>query len=386
MTGRRAGRPARRRRDRGASSRRCVGATASVGRPDGEIAAPGTLASHYAPNARRRARSRAASWSAPDARRTARAEDITRRALLAAPAATSTSTPRVLTRVSGTPTHTGLDVLVAVRARRRRRDRRGGRDRLRRAARPRPTSVCRAMAPPTSAHRRVRQRSRRADRRARAARPRARRTTSSTSATPAAFRTGPKPADEVLKYSLEITDLLLARDVKMIVVACNSASAAALDHLPRASRRAGHRRDRARAPRGRAPARRAHRRDRHRSARSRRARTSARPTATRTSLELTCAACPGFVEFVESGDVDSDQVHVLADGCSRRCRGAGVDTLVLGCTHYPLLARTIADVMGPDVVLVSSADETAFEVARELGDGCRRRTPIRGARRVRSSS
>jgi glutamate racemase len=47
-------------------------------------------------------------------------------------------------------------------------------------------------------------------------------------------------------------------------------------------------------------------------------------------------------------------------------RAAGVDTLVLGCTHYPLLARTIADVMGPDVVLVSSADETAFEVRVRL--------------------
>ena len=41
---------------------------------------------------------------------------------------------------------------------------------------------------------------------------------------------------------------------------------------------------------------------------------------------------------------------------------------MLGCTHYPLLARTIADVMGPDVVLVSSAEETAFEVRAELDE------------------
>ena len=47
---------------------------------------------------------------------------------------------------------------------------------------------------------------------------------------------------------------------------------------------------------------------------------------------------------------------------------ARVDTLVLGCTHYPLLSRTIGDVMGPDVVLVSSADETAFEVRDRLGE------------------
>ena len=52
------------------------------------------------------------------------------------------------------------------------------------------------------------------------------------------FPYGPKPADEVLKYSLEIADVLLERDVKMIVVACNSASAAALDHLREHARRA----------------------------------------------------------------------------------------------------------------------------------------------------
>lgn len=45
---------------------------------------------------------------------------------------------------------------------------------------------------------------------------------------------------------------------------------------------------------------------------------------------------------------------------------AGIDTLLLGCTHYPYLARTIGDVMGHDVVLVSSADETTFEVRRIL--------------------
>jgi glutamate racemase len=84
-------------------------------------------------------------------------------------------------------------------------------------------------------------------------------------------------------------------------------------------------------------------------------------------VELTCAACPGFVEFVEAGDVDSDQVHVLAERLLAPVRAAKVDTLVLGCTHYPLLARTIADVMGPDVVLVSSADETAFEARSLLG-------------------
>ena len=99
----------------------------------------------------------------------------------------------------------------------------------------------------------------------------------------------------------------------------------------------------------------------------------ARPRSSTRSLELTCAACPGFVEFVEAGDVDSDQVHVLAERLLAPVKAAGVDTLVLGCTHYPLLARTIADVMGPDVVLVSSAEETAFEVRAELAEPMPRR-------------
>jgi glutamate racemase len=181
------------------------------------------------------------------------------------------------------------------------------------------------------------------------------------------FPYGPKPAEDVLKFSLEITDLLLERKVKMIVVACNSASAAALDHL------------RARLdvpvvgviePGLRAAI---------------RATTTGRvgvigtvgtiasgayqrvAAALAPSFTLTCAACPGFVEFVETGDVESDQVHVLAERLLEPMKNANVDTLVLGCTHYPLLARTIGDVMGPDVVLVSSAEETAFEVRACLG-------------------
>jgi glutamate racemase len=83
-------------------------------------------------------------------------------------------------------------------------------------------------------------------------------------------------------------------------------------------------------------------------------------------ISLTCAACPGFVEFVERGETRSDQVHVLAERLLAPVRDAKVDSLLLGCTHYPFLARTIGDVMGRDVVLVSSADETAFEVQRAI--------------------
>ena len=180
------------------------------------------------------------------------------------------------------------------------------------------------------------------------------------------FPYGPKPAEEVLKYSLEIADLLVERSVKMLVVACNSASAAALDAL----------RDRLEVPVVGViePGVRAAR-DATRSGRVGvigTVGTIASGAYQRTAadlapdIELTCAACPGFVEFVEAGDVDSDQVHVLAERLLAPVLAARVDTLVLGCTHYPLLSRTIADVMGNDVVLVSSADETAFDVRARL--------------------
>ena len=108
--------------------------------------------------------------------------------------------------------------------------------------------------------------------------------------------------------------------------------------------------------------------------------------STRAEVELSCAACPGFVEFVERGETDSEQVHVLAERLLAPLVQAEVDALLLGCTHYPFLARTIADVMGRDVVLVDSADETAFEVRAILQEtGLGRRSAAKGAHRFVSS-
>jgi glutamate racemase len=89
---------------------------------------------------------------------------------------------------------------------------------------------------------------------------------------------------------------------------------------------------------------------------------------TGTPVSLTSAACPGFVEFVERGQTTGDEVTVLAERLLAPIVDARVDALLLGCTHYPFLARTISDVMGPSVTLVSSADETAFAVRRRLED------------------
>jgi glutamate racemase len=192
---------------------------------------------------------------------------------------------------------------------------------------------------------------------------------------------GPRPLDEVREFAREITSTLIERfDVKMVVVACNTASAAALDllrfehELPLVGVIDPGARAAVKATRngrvgvigtvgtiGSGAYQRAVR-------------------AMRAPVELTCAACPGFVEFVERGETASEQVHVLAERLLAPVKEAGVDTLLLGCTHYPYLARTIGDVMGRDVVLVSSADETAFEVrsileetglGRRTGDGAK---------------
>jgi len=87
---------------------------------------------------------------------------------------------------------------------------------------------------------------------------------------------------------------------------------------------------------------------------------------TKAQVTLTSAACPGFVEFVERDQTTGDEVTVLAERLLAPVRDAGVDALLLGCTHYPYLSRVISDVMGSGVVLVSSADETAFVVKQEL--------------------
>jgi len=178
---------------------------------------------------------------------------------------------------------------------------------------------------------------------------------------------GPRPGAEVQAYSRQITQWLVdEHEVKVVIVACNTASAAALEALqdefdlpvlgvidPGAlslvtatrSGRVGVIGTVGTISSG------AYQRA---------------VAATGVDVELVCAACPGFVEFVERGETRSDEVHVLAERLLAPLLEADIDTLLLGCTHYPFLARTISDVMGRDVVLVSSADETAFEVRRTL--------------------
>ena len=195
---------------------------------------------------------------------------------------------------------------------------------------------------------------------------------------------GPKPLDEVRKYADQLTRYLVEEhDVKLVVIACNTAAAAALDDVRRDHDipvvgviEPGVRAALGAAPTGRAGV-------------IGTVGTIASGAYQRAALELggdvtlRCAACPGFVEFVERGETSGDQVHVLAERLLTPLRREGVEALLLGCTHYPFLARTIGDVMGRDVVLVSSADEVAFEVRDVLAASGLARDPQSGPGRHR---
>ena len=178
---------------------------------------------------------------------------------------------------------------------------------------------------------------------------------------------GPRPASEVREFALEIAwSLVNDHNAKAIVVACNTASAAAFNELaevlpvPVVS---------VVEPGARALA----------------VATTVRRVGVigtvgtissgayqraladvDASLDLTATACPGFVEFVERGQTHGDEVVLLAERLLAPVINAGIDALLLGCTHYPYLSRVISEVMGAGVTLVSSADETAFALAEML--------------------
>ena len=176
---------------------------------------------------------------------------------------------------------------------------------------------------------------------------------------------GPRPLAEVREFALESLDFLVEQGVKALVIACNTASAAMLrdarerysvpviEVIQPAVRRA--------------------------------------VSATRTGnigvigtratidsaayldafaaapqLHITSIACPLFVEFVERGETSGSEITKIARDYLEPIMADNVDTLVLGCTHYPLLTGVISYVMGEGVTLVSSAEETAKDLYRTL--------------------
>ena len=180
---------------------------------------------------------------------------------------------------------------------------------------------------------------------------------------------GPRPLSEVRELALAVMDKLVDEGVKVLVIACNSASAAVL-----------------------------------RDARERYTKSKSIPvveviqpavrravaltsngkvgvigtTATINSkayddafaaavdIELQTVACPSFVEYVEAGVTSGPEIIAAAKNYLMPLRESGIDTLVLGCTHYPLLTGALSFVMGDQVTLVSSAEETAKDVYKVL--------------------
>jgi glutamate racemase len=184
---------------------------------------------------------------------------------------------------------------------------------------------------------------------------------------------GPKPVEDIKRYALEIADLLVHLDVKMLVVACNSVEVTGIQGITdraaipvvgviepgvRAAVRAtrsgvvgmiGTQATVASGAYDRAIA------------------------ATGAPVRLHARACPVFVEHVERGDTTSDALREAARGYLVPLIERGVDTVILGCTHYPLLSGLLQLELGPDVVLVSSAEEIAKDVyATLVGGGLQR--------------
>lgn len=173
---------------------------------------------------------------------------------------------------------------------------------------------------------------------------------------------GPRPLEEIRGFSREIAAFLLDRDVKMLVVACNSVEVAAIEDL---TAEAGVPVVGVVDPGVRAAA---------RATRSGRVGVIGTEATVASDgygralvrqglhIDLFPQACPAFVPHVERGDTTSGALREAAEGYLRPLADAGVDTLILGCTHYPLLSGLISMVMGPEVVLISSAEETARDV------------------------
>ncbi|MDO9574738.1 MAG: glutamate racemase [Candidatus Contubernalis sp.] len=176
---------------------------------------------------------------------------------------------------------------------------------------------------------------------------------------------GPRPQEEVRKFSMQIIDFLQTQDIKLVIVACNSASAAGLPYYQQNVKcpvigviEPG-------------------------------VRAALSYTSTKkvgvigtdgtinsgayeecirrldTQVEIFSMACPLFVLIVENNLIAVKETKKVAEEYLKPLKEAGIDVLILGCTHYPLMAEVIQEVMGPEVRLISSAEETARE-AKEI--------------------
>lgn len=180
---------------------------------------------------------------------------------------------------------------------------------------------------------------------------------------------GPLPIAEVRTHALALLDELADQGVKLLVIACNTASAAMFrDAKERYTDRRGIPVIEVIQPAVRTAV-----------ARTRTKKIGVIGTegtiksgayqdsfVADPSITVTAVACPRFVEFVEAGITSGDELFAVANEYLAPLKAADVDTVVLGCTHYPLLSAAIQFVMGPKVSLVSSDDATAYEVYQTL--------------------
>jgi glutamate racemase len=177
---------------------------------------------------------------------------------------------------------------------------------------------------------------------------------------------GPKSPDTVLRYSREITSFLRGEGVKALVVACNTATAHALPALreefdipvlgviePGARAAVAVTKSKRVGVIGTAGTIKSRAYEKE-------------ITKLLPDVELTAQACALFVPLVEEGWVDSEPTRAIARNYLAPFVSARVDTLVLGCTHYPLMKTVIGNVVGRDVRLIDSAHETARETGEVL--------------------
>lgn len=177
---------------------------------------------------------------------------------------------------------------------------------------------------------------------------------------------GTKSSPTVLRYAHEAARFLLTQQVKLLVVACNTASAVALDDLAECYRvpvvgvvDPGARRALEVTRNGRVGV--VGTEGTIRSGAYERA-----LQARSSDVVVYAAACPLFVPLAEEGWAHHDVTRLTAREYLAPLLDKGIDTLVLGCTHYPLLKKTLQEVVGPDVTLVDSAQETAKAVISQL--------------------
>jgi glutamate racemase len=177
---------------------------------------------------------------------------------------------------------------------------------------------------------------------------------------------GPRPQTEIRRFALEIADYLIHQDVKMLVVACNSVEVSAIGDI---AARAGIPVIGVIDPGARAAAHITRNRvvgligTQATVASGAYDRAMARLGP---DVVLHARACPVFVEHVELGDTTSGELREAARGYLVPLMESGIDTLILGCTHYPLLSGLLQLELGPNVALVSSAEETAKDVYKTL--------------------